>query len=260
RAATTLAAGSRTIDASVGPLHIHTSLGHLLLAGAALAVLRLILVVPTAMLSAGITADVQASMLQGLFVAFVGASWSVKASDREGHLQELMTNQVSQATLGSAWATQLLTNLFAFLALVAAALLISPLAASIIVAASALLFFALRPLSHAGTRSARELSIAQLEQAGGVSEANRLAEETEVFGVTDAQRRSVGGLIERVRILVFRTQLAVRLVPLTFQSAVYLLLVGGLAVIYAYDEHGLASLGAVVLLLVRAGTYANLAQ
>src|SRR4029077_1129105 len=158
------------------------------------------------------------------------------------------------------WATQLLTNLFAFLALVAAALLISPLAASIIVAASARLFFALRPLSHAGTRSERELSIAQLEQAGGVSEANRLAEETEVFGVTDAQRRSVGGLIERVRILVFRTQLAVRLVPLTFQSAVYLLLVGGLAVIYAYDKHGLASLGAVVLLLVRAGTYANLAQ
>jgi ABC-type multidrug transport system fused ATPase/permease subunit len=49
-------------------------------------------------------------------------------------------------------------------------------------------------------------------------------------------------------------------VPSAYQSAVYLLLVLGLAVIYAVDKNGLASLGAVVLLLVRAGTYGNLAQ
>jgi ABC-type multidrug transport system fused ATPase/permease subunit len=70
----------------------------------------------------------------------------------------------------------------------------------------------------------------------------------------------VAGLIERNNSLLFRTQLALRLVPSTYQSAVYLLLVGGLALVYAVDRNGLASLGAVVLLLVRAGTYGNLAQ
>ena len=260
RAATTLASGKHTIEASLGPVHIHASLAHFLLAGALLALLRLILLVPTSLLQAGITADVQARMLRGLFDAFVGASWTVKASDREGHLQELMTNQVTQATLGSAWATVLLSNLFAFLALVAAALVISPEAAGILVAVSALLIFVLRPLSRAGSRSARDLSAAQLEQAAGVSEATRLAEETAVFGVAEAQRRYVVNLIQRVRALVFRTQLALRVIPSAYQSAVYLLLVGGLAVIYAVDRHGLASLGPVVLLLVRAGTYANLAQ
>ena len=138
-------------------------------------------------------------MLRGLFDAFVRASWSVKASDREGHLQELMTNQVTQATRAPAYATMLVTNLFAFLALIVAAVVISPEAAAIILGTATLLFALLRPLSRAGSRSARDLSAAQLEQAAGVSEATRLAEETEVFGVGDAQRQHVANLIEHVR-------------------------------------------------------------
>ncbi len=260
RAATSLANGSSTVDGTLGPVHIHASLRHFLLAAAALACLRLFLAVPTSALGARITADVQATMLHGLFDRFARASWSVKSTDLEGHLQELMTNQVTQSVQGSIWATNLLTNLFAFVALVAAALVISPLAASIVVAASAILFALLRPLSRAGTRSARELSSAQLDQAGGVSEATRLAEETQVFGVAEAQRSRVAELVDRNSTLLFRTELAVRLVASSYQGAVYLLLVGGLALIYAFDKNGLASLGAAVLLLVRAGTYGNVAQ
>jgi ATP-binding cassette, subfamily B, bacterial len=260
RVATSLATNSRTVDASLGPLHVHTSLSHLLLVGAALALLRFVLVLPTSTLGARITADVQASLLHGLFDNFARATWSVKSMDLEGHLQELMTNQVTQAVQCAAWATVLLTNLFAFLALIGAALVIGPIAAGIVVGASAVLFTVLRPLSRAGWRGARDLSAAQLDQAGGVSEAARLAEETQVFGVSEAQRKRVGGLIERNNSLLFRTQLALRLVPSTYQSAVYLLLVGGLALVYAVDRNGLASLGAVVLLLVRAGSYGNMAQ
>jgi ABC-type multidrug transport system fused ATPase/permease subunit len=260
RTATALASGSQSVDASVGPVHVQASLAHLLLVGAALAVLRLILTVPTAALGAQITADVQETMLRHLFDAFVRSSWAAKASDREGHLQELMTNQVTQAIQGSMYATLMITNFFAFLALMAAALVVSPVAAAIVVVIAVALFTALRPLSHAGSKSARALSEAQLEQAGGVSEATRLAEETQVFGVEAEQRARVGQLIDHTRALLFRSQVALRLVPSAYQSAVYLLLVGGLAVIYAVDKNRLAALGAVVLLLVRAGTYANLAQ
>ena len=260
RAATSLANGSRRVDASLGPFHVHASVPHFLLAAAALACLRLVLAVPTSVLGARITADVQMTMLRGLSDRFARATWSVKSTDLEGHLQELMTNQVTQSVQGATWATILLTNLFAFLALVAAALVISPLAATIVVAASAVLFTLLRPLSRAGTRNARELSAAQLDQAGGVSEATRLAEETQIFGVAEAQRKRVAALVDRNNSLLFRTQLALRLVSSSYQGAVYVLLVGGLGVIYAVDKNGLASLGAVVLLLVRAGTYGNVAQ
>lgn len=260
RAATSLANGSRAVDASIGPFHTHTTLTRLLLAGAAIALLRLLLSVPTSILGARITADVQSTLLHGLYDTFSRASWSVKSTDLEGHLQELMTNQVTQAVTGAWYATLFLTNLFAFLALVAAALVINPLAATIVVALSAVLFVVMRPLSRAGSRGARDLSAAQLAQAGGVSEATRVAEETQVFGVAEAQRTRVGAFIDRNSELLFRTQLAIRLVPSAYQGAVYLLLVGGLAAIYGVDKTGLASLGAVVLLLVRAGTYGNLTQ
>src|SRR5207342_2564826 len=52
----------------------------------------------------------------------------------------------------------------------------------------------------------------------------------------------------------------VRLVPSLYQSGVYLLLMAGLALIYAFDRSGLAALGATVLIPVRAGTYGNQAQ
>ncbi|HKD20346.1 MAG TPA: ABC transporter ATP-binding protein, partial [Thermoanaerobaculia bacterium] len=221
---------------------------------------RLLLLIPISSLAAHLTADAEATMRERLFGAFVRASWAVKSRDREGKLQELMTSQVSQATYGVMQTTNIVTYVFSFLALVASALILSPLAAGIVVAVCILLFAALRPLSRAGSKAARELSAAQLEHAGGVSEATRLAEETQVFGVLSAQRERLQKLIERNRQLLFRMQFTLRLVPSLYQSAVYLLLFGGLAAIYAIDRSGLASLGAVVLLLVRAGTYGNQAQ
>src|SRR5262249_52175608 len=132
--------------------------------------------------------------------------------------------------------------------------------AAIVVAVSLFLFALLRPLSRAGSKSARDLSAAQLAHASGVGEATRLAEETQVFGVAPAQRSRLQQLIDRARHLFFRTPFTLRLVPSLYQSGVYLLLMGGLTLIYVFDRSGLAALGAVVLLLVRAGTYGNQAQ
>ena len=150
--------------------------------------------------------------------------------------------------------------MFSFVVLVGSALVASPAAAGIVAAACVLLFAALRPLTRAGGRAADELSLSLLDHAGGVSEATRLAEETQVFGVTRAQEARLQQLIERARQFFFDTQFNLRLVPNIYQSAVYLLLFGGLALIYTVDRSGLASLGVVVLLLVRAGTYGNQAQ
>ena len=252
QAAAALASRNHEVHAHAGPLSFHISLAHLLLAGGALAIARLLLIVPTMWLAAWITAGVRTSMLNRLFDSYLWADWPVKAADREGHLQELMTNQVNQAGQGAIQATLLMTNLFTFLVLVASALVISPEAAAIVVAASSLLFIGIRPLSRAGSKSSRELSRAQLDQATGINEAARLAEEAQVFGVTEAQRAVVGRLVEQTHGLFLRAQLAIRLVPSVYQSAVYLLLIGGITLIYVFDKGGLASLGAIVLLLVRA--------
>src|SRR5262249_37479060 len=160
-----------------------------------------------------VIADAQATMRRRLMDAFLRASWAVKATDREGHLQELMTNQISQATQAVIQTTYAVTYFFSFCALVASALVLNPEAAAIVVGVSALLSATLRPLSRPGTRAAHDLSAAQLQHGGGVSEATRLAEETQVFGVTAAQRARVDELNERARHLFYRTQLTVRLIP-----------------------------------------------
>ena len=60
--------------------------------------MRLALQVPIAALPARIAADVQAELRRDLFNAFTRASWERAVRDREGHLQEMMTSQVVQAT------------------------------------------------------------------------------------------------------------------------------------------------------------------
>jgi ABC-type multidrug transport system fused ATPase/permease subunit len=258
--AAALATKLNVVELHLGVTSVHVSIRTLLILGGAIAAIRLILLVPASSLAARISADAQAMIRERLVQAFLRASWAVKSADREGRFQELMTNQVSSATAGVVQTTYVLTYVFSFVVLVGSALVASPEAAGIVAGACVLLFAALRPMTRAGGRAADELSVSLLDHAGGVSEATRLAEETQVFGVARAQEARLQQLIERARRFFFDTQFNLRLVPNIYQSAVYLLLFGGLALIYTVDRSGLASLGVVVLLLVRAGTYGNQAQ
>ena len=243
-----------------GPIHLHATPWDLLAIAGALAVFRLLLQAPISMLPARIAADVQAGQRRRLFEAFTRASWAAQSQDREGHLQEMMTNQVVQATQGALQASTLITALVTFLTLVISALALNLIAAAVVLGAAGLLFGALRPLNAIGARRARALSAAQLEYAGGVGEATRLAEETQVFGVAAAQRERVGDLIEASRDLFYRTQMLGRAVPSIYQSIIFLIIVAGLAILYGAGAGHVASLGAVVLLLVRAGTYGQQIQ
>ncbi len=114
------------------------------------------------------------------------------------------------------------------------------------------MFAVLRPLRSLGARRSRELSQAQVGYAGGIAEANRLAEETQVFGVAGAQYERLAKLIKRCRDLFFRTQLVLKLVPNLYQSLIYLLLIAALAALHQVGVGHAGALGAVVLLDLRA--------
>jgi ABC-type multidrug transport system fused ATPase/permease subunit len=252
--AATLVDKHKWVTFSAGVVHLHTHVATLFLVAAALGVLRLALQAPLSILPARIAADVQARLRKDLFGAFTRASWAVQSSDREGHMQETMTSQVIQATGGALQATTLLSTLITFLVLMISALALNVVAAGVILGAALVLFAALRPLNRLGARRSRQLSAAQMEYAGGIGESVRVAEETQVFGVAEAQRRRMDGLIDAARDLFYRTQLIGRLVPNLYQSLMYLLIVGGLAALYAVSSRHVASLAGVILLLVRAGS------
>ena len=184
----------------------------------------------------------------------------MQSADREGHFQETVTNQIGQATAGGLQAAALVTALLTFLVLIVSALALNIVAALVVLVAATGLFALLRPLSTLGARRATELSSAYLDYAGAISESVRVAEETQVFGVDAAQRTRVEAFIGRARDLFFRTQAVIVGVPALYQSLIYLLVVGGLAILYLAHTGHITSLGAVVLLLVRAGTYGQQAQ
>lgn len=260
QAATSIVNHVTRIHVHMGLVEAHVSVDTLLLIGLVLAVIRLALQVMISYLPARIAADVQTRLRGRIFKAFTRASWDVQSEDREGHLQETMTSQVLQATQGALWATALVTSLFTFVVLVISALALNVIVAMIVLVAAVCLFLLLRPLNSLGGGFARSLSVAQMAYASGIGEAIRVAEETHAFGVENAQRERIDGLVETAHGLFFRTQFIGRFVPALYQSLIFLVLVGGLIAVSALGSGHVASLGAVVLLLVRAGTYGQQLQ
>jgi ATP-binding cassette, subfamily B, bacterial len=249
--AASLVSGTKRAHIHAGSLHLVASVGTLIEIALALALVRLVMQIPISILPARIASEVQASLRSKLFYAFTDASWEVQSRDREGQLQDTMTSQTMQATGGALGATSLIANGLNFLTLVVTAFLLNVEAAAGILVAGVLVFLALRPLKEIGVRRARALSKAQVSYASGINEAIRLAEETHVFGVAGSQRGRIDALIEQARDLLFDTQVLTKLIPNLFQSLIFILLIGGLALLHTSGSHHTAALGAIILLLVR---------
>ncbi len=249
--AVALAGGGKT---RVHGIHLHASTHNLILIAFALASVRLLIQIPLSVLPARLAADVQAGLRRRLFRAFTVASWSVQSADREGQLQETMSGQVMQAGAGALQFTTLVTSSLTFLVMLAFAVALNAIAAAGVLLTAILMFGVLRPLRNVAVRRSRDLSEAQVRYSAGVAEANRLAEETQVFGVGDRQQERMEGFIDGARDLLYRAQTIARLVPSLYQSLIYLFLVGGLAVLDAAGGGHTASLGAVVLILLRAAS------
>jgi ABC-type multidrug transport system fused ATPase/permease subunit len=171
-----------------------------------------------------------------------------------------MTNQTNQATAGALQTTSLIIASLTFVIMMGSAVALNPRAAAVVFAIAVLMFAVLRPLRSLGARYSRTLSQAYVDYAGGVAEASRLAEETQVFGVMEAQYGRVARLVLVCRDLMFRTQLMARLVPNLYQSLIYLVVIVGLGALNASGSGHAASLGAVVLLLLRAAQNGQMVQ
>jgi ATP-binding cassette, subfamily B, bacterial len=258
--ASSLVNGKKDVHTHIGPFNVSAGIGTLIGVAFALTILRFVLQIPLSTLPSRICADVQAGLRRSLFDAFTRASWEVQSQDREGQLQETMTSQVMTATGGALQTTQLITASFTFLVLLVTAIALNPLAAVIVGATTVVLFALLRPLRSRGVRHARALSKAQVEYAGAIAESIRVAEETHVFGVDQAQRDRTSDFVQASQDNFYRSQLIARLVANLYQSLIYLLLVAALAGLYLVGGSHAGSLAGVVLLLTRAGTAGQLIQ
>ncbi len=259
--ATALVNQRASLTVSLGSVHIIASVDELLAVGLAVAVVRIALQGVLSYLPARIVADTQMALQHRLFAAYTEASWSAVAGDAEGTFQELATSQIVQATNGISYAVSVVSSGFLVIVLVASALIIQPYTALVVMTAGLVLSVLFRPLNDIGRRQARALSTAQVAYAAGIHDAVSTAEEARVFGVGAVQLEQIDTLALQQRQRVFLTQFLGRVVGGGYQSLVLLLLLAGLGILKAAGAAGhLASLGAVVLLLVRASNFGQLAQ
>ncbi len=255
--ATALLGHHHSVVVHVGPLAVAASLGELTAIGIGAMVVQVILQVALAYLPARIMADLQADLRKRLFAAFSQSSSAEQTGDEEGQFQELVTNQVSQVAQGTNHATGLVINGLMLVAMILAALVVSPTTTLVVIVAGVVVLMGLRPLNRVGRRRGHVMSETQYQYAEGVHQAVHLSEEARVFGVTDVQQRNVDRLTSAARDGLLAAQFTGRIAGTSFQSAVMLLVLGGIAALQALHVSNLASLGVVVLLLVRGSSYAQ---
>lgn len=259
-AAAAMVANKHRVSAQLGPISYNGPVSRVLFAAIGLACLQVLLQALIAYLPSAISAEVLRSLQNQLIRAYVDTSWETQANEPEGQLQDLMTNQATQASYAVLYSANLITGALTFVVLVVSAMVINIPVALIVMGSAGGLFLCLRPLAKLQRQQSQLLSQEQLAYASGISEAVRLDEETQVFGVSNALKKRIGDAVNTTARLFFRTTLLTRTVQGTYQAFVILLLVGALAGVYAAGIGHIASLGALVLVLVRASMVGQQAQ
>ena len=105
-------------------------------------------------------------------------------------------------------------------------------------------------------RSARAAA-ANSEFATGLTEAGSILQAVRIFQVEDSVRENLFGLSDVAARRQLLTEYISGVVSVAYQGFALLLMVLGLGIVYAVDVTGFASLGAVVLIMLRSLTYAQ---
>jgi ABC-type multidrug transport system fused ATPase/permease subunit len=252
--------GQAEVAVHVGPLAVRGSTGVVLGAAAALALARGALQLLLAYLPASMSARAVANLRRRLFDAFTASAWPVKAAERDGHFQSLMSTHINSASQAIINLGTGLSVLLVFASLLVSAFALSLPAAVVLSVASVGLFLGLRPLARRLRRQAAALSAENIEYSKAVQEVVLMAEETEVFGATRTYQDGFYTLIDAVRQPMLRTRFLSSAVPTLYQSLALLLLVVALGVVSLLGTDRIATLGGVVLILVRALTYGQQIQ
>lgn len=255
--AAALAGGHQHVAIHVGPLRSSVGLGALTVAGLGAMGVQILLQVALAYLPARLMADLQVDLRRDLFAAFSESSSSEQSGDGEGQFQELVTNQVAQVAQGTLHATAVVINGLMLAVMLVVAIVVGPATTLVVIGAGVVVLVALRPLNRLGQRRGHAMSEAQFRYAEGVHQVVHLSEEARVFGVTAVQRQNHDCLARAAGDGLLSAQFVGRAAGSSFQSAVMVLVLAGVAALQALHVSNLAALGVVVLLLVRGSTYAQ---
>lgn len=240
------------ISSSLGPLgDLGLTVGGAFAFALALTAVRFALTLISGWVASALTASLTAEIRSDTFADFAVASWAEQASRSEAEVQDLLQRHVNRATGAVTAIASGVSTACMVTALLVSALVVDPVSAALLAVAGIVLFFATRPLS----RKAKQLSRAQLTAGRHYQnlalEAVATSLEMRSFGVGPQVAARLGHLLDREIAPTRNALLLKQLVVVTYQSATVLLLVGGLFLVHTLVDRPIASLGAIVIILVR---------
>lgn len=221
---------------------------------------RIAMGVLTVWQSARLSSAITATMRRDLATAFLRATWTAQHGSRTGRLQELLTTFAQQGATLVTNASAAITASLNLAALLLTALVVDPQSALIVIAAVVVLGSLLRPLRAAIRRQARATSATGMDFATGLSEVSQLGMEMHIFGVQQPTAQRIGGLIGSNERTQRRLRFLQGLVPALYTGMAYMALVGALALISTIDTAEFATVGAVMLIMLRSLSYGQALQ
>lgn len=225
-----------------------------------LLVARLALALFGVLLSAKLSVSVLGEAREKVSEAYLGASWQLQQSEPAGRLQELMTTFVNQSAHAVKSFTNWLTAWLSLAAFLIAALTVDPAATLFVVAALLILGTVLFPVRKAIRRRGVVDAQTGLAFTNAVSELGGLGLEMQIYGTK-------AGFVERIRTLSqynlaarFRVQVFSEALSPIYMALAYGGVVAGIWVLTQSGTANLASVGAVLLLMLRSLAYGQALQ
>ncbi len=237
-------------EISLGPLSLSRQQSVLLAVG--LVVARLASTTVSSFMSARFSSGAMLAAQQQLATSYLGASYVARSSRRSGDLAAVLVNHGRFTGDLANGLTLVAASICALLAFGGTSIAVNPLATIGIAAIGGLLILALRPLRRMSKRAADSFSGSARELSTSVTELESVQREIQVFAVEDEFAGQLDEQLERGAHRYRRLRFLGAAVPQIFQAA--MLGAAVLSLLFVVNNPGdadLASIGAVVLLLVR---------
>lgn len=234
-----------------------TSTRSLFLAAVALTGLLLLFQFVAARVMARTISELTQQIRAGTFDDYIHASWELQASVPEADVQDLLLRHVARVQNALVTTSILLSNLFMVVALVGSTFLVDPVSAALIIVVGLMLFFVLKPLTIRAKRLAQQQIRGGLVYSAQSREAIDLSLEIRAFGVEGEMARRLEQATREEVSPMYKSQLISRMLPATYGSAAVLILLLALFGLDTFLSRPLASIGAIVIILVRALNQTN---
>jgi ABC-type multidrug transport system fused ATPase/permease subunit len=257
RIAFALASTHNDVQVQAGPLGSHTfTIDQLVLLAGALVILRIALQTVAVILETRVTTSVLEHQRNSLVRRYLAAGWGLQSQQSEGRLQELVTTYAAHASGAVDACASGAIAAFNLFALLLTAIFVNAVASIAAAAAALMIGLLLRPLRAALRRRSSRAALANLEYATGLTEMTSTLQEVRIFGVEPQVRARLDTLNRRSIERSLATGYVSGAIPIIYQGVAMLLMVGALGAAHAAGFSRLASLGAIILILLRSLNYA----